>query len=298
MNLAPIALFVYKRPDHSKRTLSALKNNLLAKQTDLFIFSDAPKKDSDIAAVNKVRKLIKSVKGFKSVKVIKRKQNLGLANSIIDGVTYLTNKYGRVIVVEDDLLTSKYFLNFMNDSLDLYSDDKKVASIHAYVFPIDSTLPDTFFIRGADCWGWATWKRAWKLFEPNGPKLLSELKKRNLINRFDYGGYANFSEMLKNQIDGKNDSWAIRWHAAIFLREMLTLYPGKSLVFNIGNDASGTHTDDTSEFDVLLNNAPVEVKKIESIESKFAYLEFKKFFKKRVKNPLHFLKIFIGRLIG
>ncbi len=297
MKYAPVALFVYKRPEHAMRTIKALKRNPLAKKTDLFIFSDAPKKESDANSVMEVRKMLKKVNGFKSVKIIERKTNYGLAKSIIDGTTRLTNRYGKAIIVEDDLLTSRHFLGYMNDALEMYKNDADVASIHAYVYPVNAVLPQTFFLRGADCWGWATWKRAWKMFEPDGKKLFEELKKQKLITRFDYGGYANFSKMLKNQIEKKNDSWAIRWHASMFLKNMLTLYPSKSLVFNIGNDASGTHTDDTRIFDVELNNKPFELKKIEVKENEEAFNEFKKFFKKSVKSPLSRIKILLKRLM-
>jgi hypothetical protein len=297
LNCAPVALFVYNRPEHTKRTISALKKNLLARNTKLIIFSDAPKNDSAKESVEKVRKLIKKVSGFKSVKVVIRKENFGLAKSIINGVTSIVNKHGKVIVVEDDLITSKYFLKYMNDALNFYENEEKVVSIHAYVYPTNNSLPETFFIRGADCWGWATWKRAWNLFEPDGKKLLTELKKRKLINRFDYGGYANFSKMLKNQIDGKNNSWAIRWHATAFLLDKLTLYSGKSLVFNIGNDASGTHTDATTDFDVNLIKKQVLIERIPLVENKEAYTEFKNFFKRNVKHPFARIRIVLRRLI-
>jgi hypothetical protein len=139
--------------------------------------------------------------------VIERNRNWGLAESIIDGVTRVVNEFGRVIVVEDDLVTSIYFLQYMNEVLNLYEKEEKVASIHGYVYPIDG-LPETFFLRGADCWGWATWKDKWALFEPDGTKLLDELKKRKLTKRFDFNGSYPFSLMLANQVSGKNDSWA------------------------------------------------------------------------------------------
>ncbi|MDD4082332.1 MAG: glycosyltransferase [Sphaerochaetaceae bacterium] len=158
MGFAPIVLFVYSRLDHTKRTVEALKNNLLADESNLIIFSDAPKNEKSKKAVEEVRKYIHSIKGFKSVKIIERKNNVGLANSIIDGVTKVVNKYGKIIVLEDDLVTSKYFLNFMNDSLELYKNESKVISISGYTYPVGG-LAETFFIKGTDCWGWATWKR-------------------------------------------------------------------------------------------------------------------------------------------
>ncbi len=183
---APIALFVYNRPWHIQQTVEALQKNDLAEDSDLFIFSDAPKKKEAVAAVQEVREYIKTVGGFKSVSIIERDINFGLANSIIDGVTRMCNEYGRVIVLEDDLVTSPYFLCYMNDALDLYEHEESVISIHGYIYPVAEKLPETFFLRGADCWGWATWKRGWELFEQDGRRLLEELCRQKLTDRFDF----------------------------------------------------------------------------------------------------------------
>ena len=270
MNLAPIALFVYNRLDHTEQTVSALKRNLLAEESDLFVFSDAPKNSSSDEKVKAVRGFISSTTGFKSLTIVERPHNLGLANSIIDGVTNLCNEYGQVIVLEDDIVTSPYFLKYMNDGLDYYRDEERVISIHGYIYPVKAKLPETFFLRGADCWGWATWKRGWDIFEPNGEKLLGQLKQRKLEKQFNFDGSYDYVRMLKDQIIKKNDSWAIRWHASAFLNDRLTLYSGKSLVNNIGNDSSGTHSGSTYEYDVILNNNPVEIKQILIMENAVA----------------------------
>ena len=299
MNLAPIALFVYNRLDHTEQTVSALKRNLLAEDSDLFIFSDASKNLSSDEKVKAVRTFIKSTTGFKSLTIIERPHNLGLANSIIDGVTNLCNKYGQVIVLEDDLVTSPFFLKYMNDALDFYRDEERVISIHGYIYPVKAKLPETFFLRGADCWGWATWKRGWDIFEPNGEKLLEQLKQRKLEKQFNFDGAYEYVRMLKNQILKKNDSWAIRWHASAFLNDSLTLYSGKSLVNNIGNDSSGTHSGSTSEYDVILNNTPVEIKQIAIMETTVARNAIIDFFfknkpsimakvKRRIRNYCYF----------
>ena len=299
MNLAPIALFVYNRLDHTEQTVSALKRNVLAEESDLFVFSDAPK-DSDLdEKIKAVREFIASTTGFKSLTIIERPHNLGLANSIIDGVTNLCNKYGQVIVLEDDLVTSPFFLKYMNDALDFYRDEERVISIHGYIYPLKAKLPETFFLRGADCWGWATWKRGWDIFEPNGEKLLEQLKQRKLEKQFNFDGAYEYVRMLKNQILKKNDSWAIRWHASAFLNDSLTLYSGKSLVNNIGNDSSGTHSGSTSEYDVILNNTPVEIKQIAIMETTVARNAIIDFFfknkpsimakvKRRIRNYCYF----------
>lgn len=247
---APVLLFVFKRPEHTKSTLKSLAANPEAKDTDLFIFSDGGRNEDEMKEVEEVRKIISRVNGFRSINPVFSDKNKGLARSIIDGVTTLLKDHNQIIVLEDDMEVAPTFLRYMNYNLDLYKDDPKVASVHAYCYPLKEKLPDFFFIRGADCWGWATWKRAWNLFEENGEKLLHELTTRKLIDEFDYFGSASKIRMLKNQINGKVDSWAIRWDASIFLNNMFTLYPGKSLLRNIGADGGGTHTKNTRIFNV------------------------------------------------
>lgn len=242
ISCAPLALFAFNRPKHLAHTIAALKSNAMAKETPVFVFCDGARHSGEAEQVRRVREIAKSMTGFLSLTVIEREHNLGLANSIIDGVSRLCAEYGRVIVLEDDLCTSPDFLQFMNWGLGLYADDDRVASIHGYSYPIDNRgAPQSYFLRGADCWGWSTWARAWKHFEADGKKLLSELEKRNLGYHFDYNGNSSFMEMLRNQIHDKNDSWAIRWHASAYLLDMLTLYPRQSLVVNFGFDDSGTH---------------------------------------------------------
>jgi len=279
VNLAPIALFVYNRPSHTLQTINALSSNTLARQSDLIIFSDAPKNVSHFNAVQNVRAYISQIEGFKSVTVIEREENMGLANSIIDGVARLCSEFGKAIIVEDDLITSPFFLQFMNDGLKHYEADSRVASIHGYVYPIDG-LPRTFFLLGADCWGWATWKDRWELFEPNGSKLLQQLTEKKLLRKFDFNGAYSFSGMLKAQIDGINNSWAIRWHASAFLLNKLTLYPGKSLVRNIGNDGTGTHSGSTDFYSADVSDSPIDVAVIPVEESDQAFALFELFFRR------------------
>ena len=267
MVLAPVALFVYNRPKHTLCTVESLRKNILANESDLFIFSDAPKINSQPKLVNSVREYISSITGFKSVKIIERDTNKGLANSIIDGVSMLCQEFGQVIVIEDDLVTSPHFLSYMNEALNIYRDNDIVISIHGYIYPIKSKLPETFFLRGADCWGWATWERGWNYFEPNGKKLLYELKYKNLLKQFNYNGTINNIKMLNDQIKGKSDSWAIRWHASAFINNKLTLYPGVSLVKNIGMDGTGEHCGTTNYFDCEVSRDPIEIKKISVTEN-------------------------------
>ena len=167
MKLAPVVLFVYNRHGLLRATVEALRRNDLAKESELFIFSDAARIPSHENDVAKVRKYIKKINGFKKITIIERGRNWGLAKNIIDGVSSIVNKYGRVIVVEDDLVTSRYFLRFMNEALKRYDKVPKVMHISGYIYPINkAALPSTFFLLGkTSCWGWATWKRAWKYFD-------------------------------------------------------------------------------------------------------------------------------------
>jgi hypothetical protein len=274
---APIALFVYKRPDHLRRTLAALQANPEAERTTLYVFSDGPRNEADAPAVAQVRDIIAKIVGFVDVKVFARQRNAGLARSVIEGVTQVLRENDRVVVIEDDLVVAPFFLRYMNEGLRTYADAVKVSCIHGYVLPVTEPLPETFFLRGADCWGWATWARAWRTFEPDGAKLLAELEQRRLESEFDLDGCYPYTQMLRDQITGKNDSWAIRWHASVFLRGGLTLYPGQSLVDNIGNDASGTHCADTRQYSVQLATAPIRVDQLSPVENEAARSAYRRF---------------------
>lgn len=280
MSLAPITIFVYNRPWHTRQTIEALMKNKLARESELFIFSDGPKSKKDQKNVREVRRYIKEIKGFKKVTITESWKNLGLANSIIAGVTQVVNKYGKIIVLEDDLLTSPYFLKFMNDGLKLYENYKQVISIHSYVYPVEGKLPETFFLKDPGCLGWATWKMSWALFEKDGKCLLNELKRKKLTAEFNYNNSYPFTRVLREQKRGKVDSWAIRWYASAFLKDKLTLYPGKSLVFHNGGDGSGTHGGISDEFDVKLSKTPINVRKIKIEANVVAFKKYETYFKK------------------
>lgn len=241
MKKAPIVVFVYNRLEHTKITIDALSRNLLACESDLFVFSDGAASESQMKDVEEVRNYIRTIEGFKSVQIVERENNWGLANNIIDGVTRIVNEYGRIIVVEDDILTSPYFLTFMNDALELYKDEEEVANVNANVVWLKNQQPEIFLFAYPSCWGWGTWARAWKLFEKDGNKLLRQLEERNLMTDFDLGGVLSFTKMLKQQVCGKNNSWAIRWTASVFLNNKLVVSTRRSLVENIGFDGSGVH---------------------------------------------------------
>ena len=285
--LAPIVVFTYNRPEHTLRTVDALLNNPLANDSDIIIYSDSARTTNHQNAVNEVRNYLSTITGFRSIKVIHRDKNLGLAESIIQGVTEVLQESEKVIVLEDDMVVAPYFLEYMNEALDQFVDDDRVISVHGYVFPVDIKLPEAFFIQGADCWGWATWRRGWEIFEPNGQFLLDELMRRHLIQEFDYNGAYPFSNMLKDQVKGANDSWAIRWHASAFLAGKLTLYPGRSLVHNSGNDGSGTHCGTSDSMDIKLSETKINLNNIAVESSRIGREAFEIFFRQSQKSLLH-----------
>lgn len=238
---APILLFVYNRPAHTRRLVESLLRNAEAARSSLFIYSDAPRDESVRPAVDEVRRYVRSIRGFDRVEVVERTENWGLARSIIDGVSTALQRFDRVIVLEDDLVLSPYFLRFMNEALETYKDEPRVGHIQACDFTQAPSLPDTFLIKWTGSWGWATWRRAWKHFNPDGQALLDELERRRLTRTFDFDGAYRYTRMLRRQVEGKNNSWAIRWNASLFLADILSLNVGRSLVQNTGFDGSGTH---------------------------------------------------------
>lgn len=286
-NFAPIALFVYNRPEHTRRTIKFLQQNLLADESRLFIFSDAAKDPSQQVLVDEVRDIIKQVDGFKSVELIERKSNFGLAGSIIDGVSILVSEYGKVIVFEDDLISSAYTLQYFNDALVRFQNEEKVMHIGAYMYPLKAeNLPETFFYRAATSWGWATWDRAWKYFEPDINKIIDRFDRKKRLE-FSIEGTMNFWKQIIEFKRGRNNSWAIRWYASIFLKDGLTLNPSKSLINNIGHDGSGIHSGLNDIYHVIINPLPVTSfpEKIE--ENPETYQAIKNFLKTRKGSLWH-----------
>jgi len=281
---APIALFVYNRPEHTRRTLKFLQQNHLAAESRLFIFSDGAKQKSDEAKVNEVRALIKQVEGFKSVELVLRNNNMGLANSIISGVSQLLNEYGRIIVFEDDLISSPFTLQYFNEALDRYQHEEKVMHIGAYMYPLkpeqSEQLPETFFYRAATSWGWATWDRAWKHFNPDVNELMNQFSPE-MIHQFAIEGSMNYWKQMRELKWGRNNSWAIRWYASIFLRGGLTLNPAHSMVSNIGHDGSGVHSGINEIYNVSIHPKPVLFFPDVIEENTSAYEAIKQFLSKR-----------------
>lgn len=278
MTYAPIALFTYNRADHTRRAVESLLQNAEAKDSDLFIFSDGAKNEKAIKGVEDNRKYIHTVTGFKTITIIEREKNWGLANSLIAGITDVINKHGRVIVVEDDLILSSYFLKFMNDGLEKYKDDDRVGTISGFVPPIGEILPETFFLTYFKCWGWATWKRAWDLLETDARPLLKGLRFKR--KKFDVGGgVANYGNLYCQKV-GLVDSWYLRYYASLFLKGKLSLYPGRSVATNEGLDGSGTHCGSNlkSSYETCNTQAPIAVRDVEVKENLQVYHVFKNYF--------------------
>ncbi|MCD9513346.1 glycosyltransferase [Photobacterium carnosum] len=250
---APVILFVYSRLEHTKETINELKKNHLAQETDLIIYSDCYKNDSDKKAVQSVRCYLETLKnGFKSVEIITRTENFGLAKNIMEGVSEVTKKHGRAIVLEDDIVTSPFFLTYMNEALEKYKNNKKIWHISGWNYPIsDSELPDAFFWRTMNCWGWATWDDRWSEFSKEPQKLIDTWSKDD-IYKFNVDGANNFwSQVIANN-KGTLNTWAIFWYATIFKNNGLCLNPTVSLVLNIGNDGSGENCTDNDLYKVEL----------------------------------------------
>lgn len=310
MQYAPIALFTYNRADKTKTVIESLLQNAEAKDSDLFIFSDGPKNAKAVEGVEANREYLKSLTSdaishnlFKSITIIEREKNWGLANSLIAGITELCEKYGRVIVVEDDLILSPYFLKFMNDGLNKYEKEDRVSAISGFLNPIDCEAPETFFLRYFACWGWATWKRAWDLINTDARDLLRQMRWKK--KEFNIGGYGPFYGLLYCQKVGLVDSWAICFYASLFLSNKLVLYPGKTLAIQNGTDGTGIHSGKgPSVYDGMkCADSAVQIKPIETTENKDMYKAFSHFYK--ALNEDDFLlfeykkiKSFVRRILG
>ncbi len=290
MALAPVALFVYCRPDHSLKTLEALAKNQLADQTELYIFCDGAKEPSD-ARVAEVREVVRAFHWPGQKTVIEREQNMGLAQSIFSGVTQVLEEHANIIVVEDDIVTAPGFLQFHNNALAEYSSEPRVFAVSGYSHPIDHTelKDDTFLICWPSSWGWSTWSDAWKDFK---------LDERPLLERAYEGSTdrvhsmpERFRGMLKKQLEGAIDSWAIQWYAHIYMKDGLFLFPKRSLVENIGFDGSGRHSTNTGVFQQgnSLQHTP-EVVKLPIVQNDKVRAAIDHFFVSMQSNPKPSLK--------
>lgn len=283
--LAPLAIFVYKREDTTQRMLEAINRNTLADKTEVFIFSDGPKTEADADKVDKVRKLIWSFKeqcNFRKVTIIEQKQNLGLANSIISGVSKLISEYGKVIVVEDDLITATNFLSFMNDCLDYYENNNKIWSIGGttYELPHLKNYNHDIYVsyRGESC-GWATWENRWDKVAWDVPDYKTFMKDRKAKKKFKRAGQDAVSSLTR-QMKGETDSWAIRWCYYESKNDMLTILPKKSFVANIGWGEESTHCNAIDIFHTCISSENFQYN-LENVDIDNALIkDFLKYFSK------------------
>lgn len=277
---APVVLFVYNRPEHTRKTVEALRLNRGATQTDLIVYSDAAKKFDQEDKVAETRAFVDQITGFRSVTVRKQTWNQGLAASIIEGVTNVVEEYGRVIVLEDDIVTSPFFLLFMNQTLDFYENEKNVWHISGWNYPVDfEGVGDAFLWRGMNCWGWATWADRWQFFEKEPEKLINEWSSEEKY-RFDLDGSGVFWCQVESNAKKKINTWAIFWYATIFQNRGLCLNPSVSYVENIGHDGTGVHcgVSDSHSISVLNERAGFSLP-TQIYESTNSVMKIKKFYK-------------------
>ena len=280
-NNAPVVLFVYNRPEETEKTVNALINNYLAKESKLIIYSDGAKNKSQESKVLNVRKYLKSIEnGFKSITIKEREINLGLAKSIITGVTEVLNQHKKIIVLEDDLISSPNFLNYMNQTLDYYTSNDKIFSISGYSFPLK--IPEdykysVYFLRRASSYGWGTWKNRWDGVDWEVKSFTQFISNKRMQRRFNLGG-PDLTRMLKKQMEGKIDSWAIRWCYNQFMKNQLTVYPTQSKIQDIGYGKDATHVNKYDLFHTYLDPGkltnivlPTDTEINPSLEKQFRY---------------------------
>lgn len=292
MDLAPIALFVYNRPWHTGQCLESLMKNDLAGESELFIYADGPKENinpEQLQRIKEVRQVIRAKKWCREVHIIEQDKNKGLANSVIDGVTEIVNRFGKIIVLEDDLVLSGGFLKYMNDALNLYRNEDRLMHVSAYMFPVKENLPETFFFNSASCWGWGTWARAWKYFNPDAGALWKKLNESRRMEEYTLSYTNDFDTILRDNVFRKNNSWASRWHTSVFLIKGLCLHPNKSLIRNIGHDDEGEHCKKgwwSAIYSQQEIAAKIKVTSIELVESELARKAMNFFYKRLGKPPI------------
>ena len=239
---APIAIFTYRRAEHLRRTLEALSRCELFEASPLLVFADGARGDSDASDVSAARRVATEMLAGRA-EFHFADSNRGLASSVIAGVGEAIRRYGRVIVVEDDLEVSLMFLRYMNEALDRYADCTSVYQVSGHMFDVPGLrgCGSAMFLPFTTSWGWATWRRAWDQFDPAAPGWEQLASDRALRKRFNLGGVYDYAGMLERQMNGIGDSWAVRWNWTVFSHDGLALFPAETLVRNSGLDGSGTH---------------------------------------------------------
>jgi FAD/FMN-containing dehydrogenase len=304
-NVAPIIFFGYNRPDHARQTLEALSKSRLADESTLYIYVDGPKQnatEATIANIEAVKKVAVEKQWCKEVHVVAAPANKGLFRSIVDGITATVNKYGKVIVIEDDVLVSPGFLEYMNDALDFYENTEKVMHISAFSRPDLKPVPikeSTYFFYHTTCWGWATWKRAWDKFNPDPLAVKKAATAKGNISKLNMDGTFEFFWGLKAIAEGKFQSWNNIWHTTVFLNDGLCLHPSKSLVSNIGHDGSGTNCEPDEAFGVnndLADKVSVEeIPLVEHAEVRAFYRRLHSFKYRFIFDVKHYLRYIFWR---
>jgi len=241
----PVALFVYNRPAHARTVLESLWRCRRVDECAVRIYCDGAKRPEHLAGVEATREVAREWATRLNAEMIEGESNLGLARSIVSGVTELCDEFGRVIVIEDDFCLSPSFLDYMISALDRYADDTNVYQVSGYMYSIrHAPKPDAFFLPLTTTWGWATWSRAWRIFEWNPAGAEETLRDPEVRRRFDLNNAYPYAEMLERKLRGEIDSWGILFWWAVFKENGLVLHPRKSLVWNGGFDESGTHCGD------------------------------------------------------
>lgn len=281
MRLAPIAIFAFNRPNHLRKLIESLRRNREFADSQVFIFVDGPRNEKESEIVQLVIDIAKNEVSTTNTKVVVRDKNIGLAKSLLSGIDEVLSEHEEVIVLEDDLEVSEFFLKFCNAGLQVYLNDKNIASIQGFTFDINAIPEDFYFLKGADCWGWATWRNRWKELERDGIKLLDEIRERRLTRSFDLEGAYPYTKLLERQSRGEVDSWAILWHASMYLQDRLSLYPRESLVENLGLDGSGTHSGNRREGPRDLTSFNPQIKYQNPEESKIVRKNMKRLLRKR-----------------
>lgn len=296
MVLAPIIMFVFSRPEHTRKTLDALSQNTLAAQSDLTVFCDCPRNERDVAGVEAAKAVVRDCKGFNSVTLVERTSNLGSSHNMNLGVTETLAVHESVIVVEDDAVSSPYFLKYMNDALTLYKDHEKVGWVSGYCYPLAyEPMPETFFLKKLAPWAWGTWRRAW---EPDlNPKdLYDRIGAQDRFYEFNVEGSHLCQWLLEQEIAGKIPACDAVWYANLFLNDQLALFPGRPLIRNIGFDGTGVNCKEHSKYEVELASSPITVEVQEPVEDPELRRQLARFFsRKTLKQRLAKVK---NRLLG
>lgn len=256
-SLAPIIIFTYNRLDTLELVIKNLQKNILADKTDVFIFSDYARKDKDVESIEKVRSFLHTIEGFKSLTIIERKENYGLAKNIIEGVTDIINKYEKVIVLEDDLITSKNFISYMNQALDFYEDDKRIFAISGYTgnLPsLENLNEEGYLSYRPSSWGWATWKEEWIKNDWEVKDFDKFIKDNKAVKNFNRGGI-DMTRMLKHCMEGKNHSWAIRWSYSMYKLDKYCFYPKVSKIQNVGFGEDATNCKGIDIYQTMLDSS-------------------------------------------